>query len=222
MLITFPSVYGIDYSIRSNPVRQIVMECSQREGVLSPFTRGSLKAFVFQPGVVDQEVLIVPSETKRLPAGHQRILRATIDSNVQALDLSDRTWLRHPLRHVEEGQVDHERQIAECLQSWIGAFSYVKEDPPRQIVGLRNPQLGALHAIHAHWSVTDATATIVMPTGTGKTEVMLSILVSCRCPKLLVIAPTDVLRSQLAEKFATLGVLKLPGCALLNLSLIHI
>lgn len=58
--------------------------------------------------------------------------------------------------------------------------------------------------------------TIVMPTGTGKTEVMLSILVSCRIPKLLVVAPTDALRAQLAEKFATLGVLKLPGCALLR------
>ena len=61
----------------------------------------------------------------------------------------------------------------------------------------------------------------MMPTGTGKTEVMLSILVSCRCPKLLVIAPTDVLRSQLAEKFATLGVLKVPGCGLLNTNAKH-
>jgi len=119
---------------------------------------------------------------------------------------------------VEEGKVDHERQIAACLESWIGAFSYVQEDPPRQIVGLRNPQLGALHAIHAHWSVTDATATIVMPTGTDKTEVMLSILVSRLCPRLLVVAPTDALRAQLAEKFATLGVLKFPGSTLLNIN----
>jgi len=119
---------------------------------------------------------------------------------------------------VEEGKVDHERQIAACLESWIGAFSYVQEDPPRQIVGLRNPQLGALHAIHAHWSVTDATATIVMPTGTDKTEVLLSMLVSLLCPRLLVVAPTDALRAQLAEKFATLGVLKFPGSTLLNIN----
>jgi superfamily II DNA or RNA helicase len=221
MLITFPAIYGIDYSIKGNPVRQIAMDRHQREGVLAPFTRGSLKGFVFQPGVVDEEVLLVPPDTKRLPDGYLRILRATLDPNAQALDLANRTWLRHPLRHVEEGQVNHERQIAECLESWIGAFSYVLEDPRRQIVGLRNPQLGALHAIHAHWSVTNATATIVMPTGTGKTEVMLSILVSCRCPKLLVVAPTDALRAQLAEKFATLGVLKVPGCGLLNANAKH-
>jgi len=221
MLITFPPVYGIDYSIKGNPVRQIAVNKSQREGVLAPFTRGILKGFVFQPGVVDEEVLVVPPEVKRLPDGHLRILGATVDANAQALDFSNGAWLKHPLRHVEEGQVDHEQQIANCLESWIGAFSYVQEDPREQIVGLRNPQLGALHAIHAHWSITDATATIVMPTGTGKTEVMLSILVSRRCPKLLVVAPTDALRAQLAEKFATLGVLKVPGCTLLAANAQH-
>jgi superfamily II DNA or RNA helicase len=54
-----------------------------------------------------------------------------------------------------------------------------------------------------------------MPTGTGKTEVMLSILVSAPCPKLLVGVPTDALRTQIAEKFLTLGVLKEPGCPVL-------
>jgi superfamily II DNA or RNA helicase len=216
MLITFPDVYSIDYSIKGNPVRQIAIGKRQRDGVLAPFTRGRIRGFVFQPGLVDDEVLIVPPETKRLPDSHQRILRASVDLNAQPLDLTNGTWLRHPLRYVEEEKVDHERQIAECLESWIGAFSYVQEDPERKIMGLRNPQLGALHAIHAHWSVANATATIVMPTGTGKTEVMLSILVSCRCPRLLVVAPTDALRAQLAEKFATLGILKVPGCTLLN------
>ncbi len=88
MFITFPPVYGIDYSIKGNPVRQIAVDKSQREGVLAPFTRGSLAGFVFQPGLVDEELLIVPPEAKRLPDGHQRILRATVDANAQALDLS--------------------------------------------------------------------------------------------------------------------------------------
>jgi len=78
MLITLPAVYGIDYFIKGNPVRQIAVHSSRREGILAPFTRGSLKAFVFQPALVDEEVLIVRSEAKRLPDGHQRILRATV------------------------------------------------------------------------------------------------------------------------------------------------
>ena len=73
---------------------------------------------------------------------------------------------------------------------------------------MRPPQAGAVHAVHAHWAVGDEPATVVMPTGTGKTETMLSVLVSKRCPKLLVVVPTDALRTQIANKFMTLGVLK--------------
>jgi superfamily II DNA or RNA helicase len=55
-----------------------------------------------------------------------------------------------------------------------------------------------------------------MPTGTGKTEMMLSVLVSARCPKVLVVVPTDALRTQIAEKFLTLGVLKHPNFSILK------
>ena len=45
-----------------------------------------------------------------------------------------------------------------------------KKTPAQNRKGLRLPQIGAIHAIHAHWSVSHEPATIVMPTGTGKTE----------------------------------------------------
>jgi superfamily II DNA or RNA helicase len=73
--------------------------------------------------------------------------------------------------------------------------------------GLRNPQIGALHAVLAHWSVTGEPATIVMPTGTGKTETMLAAMLVARPQRLLVVVPTDALRKQIAEKFALLGIL---------------
>jgi superfamily II DNA or RNA helicase len=73
--------------------------------------------------------------------------------------------------------------------------------------GLRPPQLGALHAILAHrYTESDWPITIVMPTGTGKTETMLSIY--CHSPgRTLIVVPSDVLRTQIAAKFATLGIL---------------
>jgi superfamily II DNA or RNA helicase len=46
-----------------------------------------------------------------------------------------------------------------------------------------------------------------MPTGTGKPETMLSVLDSSPSRKVLVVVPTDALRTQLADKFLTLGVL---------------
>ncbi len=52
------------------------------------------------------------------------------------------------------------------------------------------PRRSALsHAIKAHWVISDAPATLVMPTGTGKTETMLGVLVSEEIAKLLVVVP---------------------------------
>ena len=93
----------------------------------------------------------------------------------------------------------------------MSAFSYREEDLDQGIAGLRKPQLGALHAIHTHWTVANRTATIVMPTGTGKTDTMLSIMVTRPCERLFVVVPTDALRTQLTDKFLTLGVLKEAG-----------
>ena len=94
-------------------------------------------------------------------------------------------------------------------QSWRGQFQFREEDNERDEKGLRRPQLGALHALSA-WSATDkelAPATVVLPTGTGKTETMLATLVYQRCEKVLVIVPSDSLRTQTANKFFSLGYL---------------
>lgn len=90
-------------------------------------------------------------------------------------------------------------------QSLGNSFRFVESTPSTP--GLRPPQLGALHAILAHRSTESSwPITIVMPTGTGKTETMLSVY--CHSPRrTLIVVPSDVLRSQIATKFATLGIL---------------
>jgi superfamily II DNA or RNA helicase len=52
-----------------------------------------------------------------------------------------------------------------------------------------------------------------MPTGTGKTETMLAILVCAQLRRVLVIVPTSALRDQLTEKFLTLDMLQGPRLA---------
>ncbi|MEU4517063.1 DEAD/DEAH box helicase family protein [Nonomuraea wenchangensis] len=75
--------------------------------------------------------------------------------------------------------------------------------------GLRRAQLGALHCVLGHWTTASAEpATVVMPTGTGKTETMLALLVAARIPRLLVLVPSENLRDQVARKFERLGVLQ--------------
>jgi superfamily II DNA or RNA helicase len=95
------------------------------------------------------------------------------------------------------------------LASWTNAFAFREEDEDAGSAGLRRPQVGALHAISAHFAVgrTFDAATVVLPTGTGKTETMLAAQVYRRPARTLVLVPSDALRTQIARKFVSLGVL---------------
>jgi superfamily II DNA or RNA helicase len=99
------------------------------------------------------------------------------------------------------------------LGSWTDKFAFRSEDNAAGRIGLRTPQIGALHAISAHFAVGSEfePATIVLPTGTGKTETMLATQVYRQLRRTLVIVPSDALRRQIAEKFITLGVLPAAG-----------
>ena len=220
MNIILPDVFIIDTKIKKTKtsIKQIGMRGFPQEGSLPTCTIENLRGHLFQPVGENKEVLVIPTKTKKLPSSYTHIVRATVDTETEnePIDLSNGVWLKHPLLTRQLESRDHDGEIQKVLDSWENAFSYIQEDIARDIVGLRNPQRGAIHAVHAHWSVSSDTATIVMPTGTGKTETMLGILVSVRCPKLLVVVPTDALRNQLASKFFTLGILKEPSCAVIN------
>src|SRR5579862_8232347 len=95
------------------------------------------------------------------------------------------------------------------LTAWVNEFDFREEDETAGRPGLRTPQIGALHAISAHFAVGKEfdPATVVLPTGTGKTETMLASQVYRRLRRTLVLVPSDTLRSQISGKFITLGVL---------------
>lgn len=109
-------------------------------------------------------------------------------------------WIKHPMLE----NWDYEK----IIESWQNTFNFKEEDLPNEVMGLRNPQIGAIHSILGHLTNANEIGTVVLPTGTGKTETMLSILVSNRCKKLLVTVPSDSLRFQLASKFYDFGWLK--------------
>jgi len=109
-------------------------------------------------------------------------------------------WLKHPSfkNYLPE----------EVVSTWNDKFKFVKENEQESIKGLRPPQIGALYSILSHFQNPEDKAIIVMPTGTGKTETMLATLISNCCKKLLVSVPSDSLRTQISDKFITLGLLK--------------
>lgn len=93
------------------------------------------------------------------------------------------------------------------VESYTDAFSFVEADPRTGRPGLRPAQLGAVFAALAHWkSGNTQAATIVMPTGTGKTDTMVALSVAARISRLLIIVPSDALRSQISDKFLRFGV----------------
>lgn len=75
-------------------------------------------------------------------------------------------------------------------------------------MGLRNPQFGALAAIQSHWTVSSETATVVMPTGTGKTETMILTIASEKICRTVIVVPSDLLRKQTSDKMCSFGILK--------------
>ena len=103
--------------------------------------------------------------------------------------------------------------------SWRDRFVFrvaaPDEDGDGAVTGLRAAQAGAVHAVLAHWSARPVQpATVVLPTGSGKTETMLALLVAARLPRVLVLVPSDALREQIAGKFETLGLLHALGVVL--------
>jgi hypothetical protein len=120
------------------------------------------------------------------------------------------TWLRHPQKAAPANR----KNLKDLIRaSWSADSRLHPEATSRTgevLPGLRQPQLGALHALAAHWTVDLTLSLVVLPTGTGKTEVMLASLLMRRPKCLLVLVPTDPLREQTFLKFVSLGVL--PEC----------
>lgn len=151
---------------------------------------------------------------------HQAVLRVADASSIQAvrdeLEQGGGRWiLPKTVKPDARDPVIVKAEDESVLSSWTDAFDLREETYQGEELlraGLRIPQVGAVNAVKAHWSVSSKPATVVLPTGTGKTETMVSLLVSQKITKLLVVVPTDQLRLQIAEKFISLGVLKVAGC----------
>lgn len=142
-----------------------------------------------------------------LPAEASAVLRfKSADAINSKLVFERPEWIRHPSISGRDGLAER------VLASWQSGIEFNEEsrDGTGSVItpGFRPAQVGALHAIAAHWTVSTSHAVIVMPTGTGKTEVMLACMVMRRPQRLLVLVPSDALRAQTYNKFLTLGILR--------------
>ncbi|EKD55596.1 MAG: hypothetical protein ACD_59C00110G0001 [uncultured bacterium] len=70
--------------------------------------------------------------------------------------------------------------------------------------GLRRAQIGAIHSIASHFSLINEPAIVVMPTGSGKTAVLMMSAFVERANRILVITPSRLVRTQIKENFQTM------------------
>ena len=138
-----------------------------------------------------------------IPVGFDYILltirKATEESLTDGSALI-KEWINHPK------MIDFTTE--DVIKSWEHDFTFVEENIEENVKGFREPQIASLYSILGHLKIADDIGTIVMPTGTGKTETMLATLVANKCQKLLVTVPSDALRTQIGRKFYTLGLLR--------------
>lgn len=74
--------------------------------------------------------------------------------------------------------------------------------------GLRPSQIAASHAVSAHFFGSTQPAIITMPTGSGKTAIILALPFLLRATRVLILTPSRLVREQIAENFSALADLK--------------
>lgn len=126
------------------------------------------------------------------------------------------SWIKHPLLTDYEQKAKSPSLLKKQMsKDWRRSFVFNEEcidEDGNKVDGLRPPQIGALHAIGAHWSLSSQPATVVMPTGTGKTETMIGASLAYHQGTILVVVPSKLLRDQTEGKFLRLGLLRKLNC----------
>jgi len=211
-IFRFPPLYNVNEKWNDNYIKHLIEPSYTDEVILEEYKKNDFKAILITSINKNDEILLT-NKTKNLPNEFDKIIRIQrkLPSNETYLDYISlkASWLKHPkLIKSTKSRIDYKKLNVGIIRSWHNAFRFNKENIDKDIKGLRLPQAGAIHNILGHWTVSNEAATIVMPTGTGKTEVMISILVSEQCKKLLVIVPTNALRIQISDKLVSLGILK--------------
>ncbi|MFC6858928.1 DEAD/DEAH box helicase [Zunongwangia atlantica] len=80
--------------------------------------------------------------------------------------------------------------------------------------GLRSCQLGAIWSLKSYKTTgtKDIAALISMPTGSGKTALMMAACFELKFEKILIVVPSKILRRQISQQFRELKILKDKGC----------
>jgi superfamily II DNA or RNA helicase len=83
--------------------------------------------------------------------------------------------------------------------------------------GFRPAQLAAVQAVSSHFFGAQTPAIVAMPTGAGKTTVLMACAFTLRAERVLIVTPSRLVREQIAETFQLLRDLKMIGALPTNI-----
>jgi superfamily II DNA or RNA helicase len=207
--LRLPERRCLDGGVGGNKVVQVeTAEALVELGALLTDAQGRPRGF--EARLASDKVAVLAAKPFRFEGLH---LVVAVDAVAPAGSVHDARWIAPSPKAVKPlMDPDPSARREAAKDSWAGMVLLREEvrSPTGDILvpGLRPPQIGAVYGVLAHWKASDAVATVVMPTGTGKTETMLTLLAHERFGRLLVLVPTDPLRDQIARKFETFGRLR--------------
>lgn len=133
-----------------------------------------------------ERIAIMPRGVNQ-PSDCHRAIRvddvSTMGAAVEGLTRPSARWLvKRQLSSMESvSPAESARKLISIRAAWPAPFVPTQEkyDGDDLITpGLRPPQIGALHAVLGHWTASHEPVTVVMPTGSGKTDTMVSLFVA--------------------------------------------
>jgi superfamily II DNA or RNA helicase len=190
--MTLPDLWTDEYRVEENTARQLLIRSTDDVNIVTE--NGKLYARAYDK----KWQLLQPNEDHD---GDEVCLRLAQDgTSMPAVSLENAAWVG-----------DKELTSANDVLAGVKNKFHLLEEKDGS-PGLRTPQVGAIHSVLGLLTLkSPKPATVVLPTGTGKTETMLSIHAKGGVAKLLVIVPTVALRNQISKKFEYYGVLKQLG-----------
>lgn len=217
-IIAFPAQYTASASIETAGfVRQLATPAT--------IESCSVRDFLSPRGIRRGELLSRPNGRTTLVVGKRADIPALLPDDVDEVliakdgvapgpNVAGRSIWVAPQPLTNDTATGWIARAATARTSWDGRVELIEEQRAGETVtrpGLRPPQIGAVYAVLAHRTTTNEPATVVMPTGTGKTETMLTLVAKERPACVLVVVPSDALRQQIAGKFETWGILRVAG-----------
>jgi superfamily II DNA or RNA helicase len=217
--VSLPPIPYREARVAGNELRQWHRGATRERQSIGAYRSGSMTGLLLTADNGSQTLVVPAPHVPSMEVGSILLCpkpRRVLDSIESHFIDPKVSWLRPLLEVTSAADLTRIHQASsEARNSWRDSFHFKEErvDSAGVVIGkgLRPPQLGAIHAAIGYWRAQDDPATIVMPTGTGKTETMLALLIAEQIERLLVIVPTDALRRQIAEKFLSLGLLQALG-----------